>query len=145
MSKLTPISTSPVKLAKSRHSVLEKQHSSRTYIAVLNPRSHLIVSDVLVRGCLQQLIGAFLLLLNCGGALTRVVFEALPKLKEGLAPVQLLSNLFQQVIPSAKKSQHTWADHYRSPNAVIYYCICHDQGSCEHENNAGRTHFYLIQ
>lgn len=69
--------------------------SSWTYIAILNPLGDFIVGNVRVSDCLQQRTGSILLLLDSGGTLLCVVLVSLPELKEGLAGVQLLGDLFQ--------------------------------------------------
>lgn len=60
-------------------------HDSWTYMTILNPCGHFVISDVLAGGCLQELMSAFILLLNQGSALLGVVLVPLPELQESLA------------------------------------------------------------
>lgn len=66
-----------------------------THTAFLNQVGHLLISDVLAAGSLEELVCLFLLQLDAAAALLIKLLVALPKLKQAFAASQTLRNLFQ--------------------------------------------------
>lgn len=66
-----------------------------THAGILNPVGHLLVSDVLAAGSLEELVCFLLLQLDAAAALLIKLLVALPQLKQSFTASQALGNLFQ--------------------------------------------------